>query len=196
MKTKYLFAIATLFGLSLVPALPSYSQPNNPCKLAPFATPSRETRQIRVENFGIAFNIPANYRTRSDIKEDFIFIRIYNPSSFSYSECLQKNNIQEPPDRYLSGSIYISQTEKSLSLSDISKSQALGYIVRNMYNSRIADQPALSYEFNYEREGTFFQRFLFFIPSTKYLVSITYDTASNDGRNLFDIIKSSFNFNQ
>ena len=93
MKTKHLLTIAALLGLNLVPALPSHAQRSNPCKSAPLATPSRETRQIRVEKYGIAFNIPANYRTSSEIKEDYMNIKVYNPSAFDYAKCLRNNNI-------------------------------------------------------------------------------------------------------
>ena len=118
MKTKHLLTIAALLGLSLVPALPSHSQPNNPCKLAPLAPPSKETRQIRVEKYGIAFNIPENYRTRSNITDNNMRIDVYSASGFDYYECLVRNKVPTHEDPVIAR-ISIDKVNTSTSLTEL-----------------------------------------------------------------------------
>jgi len=197
MKTKHLLTIAALLGLSLVPALPSHSQPSNPCKSAPLATPSRETRQIRVEKYGIAFNIPANYRTSSEIKGNYMNIKVYNPSAFDYSECLRNNNIVGEDD-YFSTRISISKRQASISLIDIATSQGFsGRHISNISKLTIANQPAIS--FNYGADLGRYQEevnFLFLLPSNNYsaLISIPSVLSAYGGNALAETIKSSFTF--
>ena len=178
MKTKLLFTIAALLGLSLVPALPSHAQRSNPCKEAPDVKPSRETRQIRVEKYGIAFNIPENYRTRSDIKENNMRINVYNPTSLALLECLITNKIPGPDD-FWSSTIYIRQRQASMSLNDMPETFISSTkIISNRSNLTIANQPAISFDsgvnsarIGYYREAL---HFLFLLPSKEYSVLISY----------------------
>jgi hypothetical protein len=211
MKTKHLFTIAALLGLSVVPALPSHAQRSNPCKSDPDVKPSRETRQIRVEKYGIAFNIPANYRTRSDIKENYMRINVYNPTSLALLECLITNKIPGPDDLW-SSSIYISQRQASISLNDISETFiSSSKIISNRSNLTIANQPAISFDSGYNSERIGYYRealhFLFLLPSKEYSVIISYSfpnqLASQELLKEFldtqtfvgNMIKSSFTFN-
>jgi hypothetical protein len=207
MKTKHLVTIATLFGLSLVPALPSHSQSSNPCKLAPHVTPSRETRQIRVEKYGIGFNIPENYRTRSNIKGNYMNILIYNPSSFDYTECLRNNNIGGD-DYYFSSEIIISPTQASISLIDIAGEIYRNRQISNLSKLTIANQPSITFNYGYNASGVYYLEnlnSLLLLPSKKYSVLISIPLVfdpkviplvfrAKDGNALGETIKSSFTF--
>jgi hypothetical protein len=191
-----LLSITFLLGLSLIPTLPSYSQPSNPCKLALIATPSNETRQIRVEKFGIAFNIPDNYRTRSEIRGNSIEIRIHDPSEFNYVECLRKNKIPGPDD-YFSTRIIIRQRQASMSLTDIARINLMGNPNRklrlsNISKSTIDNQTAIT--FNSENDTPDIVNFIFLLPSKKYSVLISSDLVTLDRKALSEMIKSSFTF--
>ena len=206
MKTKLLFTIAALLGLSLVPALPSHAQRSNPCKEAPDVKPSRETRQIRVEKYGIAFNIPENYRTRSDIKENNMRINVYNPTSLALLECLITNKIPGPDD-FWSSTIYIRQRQASMSLNDMPETFISSTkIISNRSNLTIANQPAISFDSGYNAERFGYYRealhFLFLLPSKEYSVLISYRFPNQSVSKEFldtqaavgNIIKSSFTF--
>ena len=195
MKTKCLLTIAALLGLSLIPALPSHAQRSNPCKDNPAAKPSRETRQIRVEKYGIAFNIPENYRTRSHIKENYMSIFVYNPSAFSLLECLITNKIPGSDD-FWSSTILISQRQASINLIDIAGEILSGRPISNISNLTIAMQPAIRYNTSDGYSSSERVEFLFLPPTQKYFVRISVPnvSAALDGNALAETIKSSFNF--
>ena len=202
MKTKYLFTIATLFGLSLVPALPSHSQPNNPCKLAPFAPPSRETRQIRVEKYGIAFNIPANYRTRSNITDNNMRINVYSPSGFDYYECLVRNKVSTDEHPVIA-LVSIDKVNTSTSLTELIDSSynrvRVGRVAKIIRNLTFANQPAVILQY---RDALYEEwiGLIFLSSSKKYLVDISYGIGSlsketqNSAEKVAETIKSSFTF--
>lgn len=195
MKTKHILTIAALLGLSLVPALPSHAQRSNPCKLAPRVAPSRETRQIQVEKYGIAFNIPENYRTRSDIKESYMRINVYSPSAFGLLECLITNKIPGSDD-FWSSAIIISQRQVSLNLIDIAGEILSGRPISNVSNLTIAMQPAIRYNTSDGYSSSERAEFLFLLPTKKYfvLISVPSVLAAVDGNALAEAIKSSFTF--
>jgi hypothetical protein len=188
MKTKYLFTIAALLGFSLVPALPSHAQRSNPCELAPFATPSRETRQIRVEKYGIAFNIPENYRTSSDITDVKMDISIYNPSAFEFNECMRINKI--PSDEIFAPSAIFSidSLRSGKSLIDIANERLSRY-AKTFREITFKNEPAISFE--YRNVADLYDAVLFFLPNRKYSVAIS---INRENKALGEAIKSSFTF--
>ncbi len=201
MKTKHLLTISTLLGLSLVPALPSHSQFNNPCKLDPFAPPSRETRQIRVEKYGIAFNIPENYRTRSYISDIKMDVGLYDPSRFDYYECVIRNRVPTEGDPALAR-ISIDKVNTSTRLTELIDSyynQVRGRrVTKIIRNLTFANQPAviLQYRDGYEE----WIGLIFLSSSKKYLVDISYGIGflsketQNSAEKVAETIKSSFTF--
>ena len=202
MKTKHLLTIAAILGLSLVPALPSHSQPNNPCKLAPFSPPSKETRQIRVEKYGIAFNIPENYRTRSNISDIKIGIRLYDPSGFDYYECLVRNKVSTDEDPVIA-IVSVDKVNTSTSLTELIDSSynrvRVGRVAKIIRNLTFANQPAVILQY---RDGLYREwiGLIFLSSSKKYLVDISYGMGflsketQNSAEKVAETIKSSFTF--
>jgi hypothetical protein len=202
MKTKHLITIATLLGLSLVPALPSHSQPNNPCKLAPFAPASRETRQIRVEKYGIAFNIPENYRTRSNITDNNMRINVYSPSGFDYYECLVRNKVSTDEDPVVA-IVSIDKVNTSTTLTELIDSSynrvRVGRVAKIIRNLTFVNQPAVILQY---RDGLYREwiGLIFLSSSKKYLVDISYGMGflsketQNSAEKVAETIKSSFIF--
>lgn len=188
MKTKHLLTIATLLGLNLVPALPSHAQRSNPCKSAPLATPSRETRQIRVEKYGIAFNIPENYRTSSDITDVKMDISIYNPSAFEFNECMRINKI--PSDEIFAPSAIFSidSLRSGKSLIDIANKRLSRY-ANTFREITFKNEPAISFE--YRNVADLYNAVLFFLPNRKFSVAIS---INRENKALGEAIKSSFTF--
>jgi hypothetical protein len=202
MKTKHLITIATLLGLSLVPALPSHSQPNNPCKLAPFVPPSKETRLIRVEKYGIAFNIPANYRTRSNITDNNMRINVYSPSGFDYYECLVRNKVSTDEHPVIA-IVSIDKVNTSTSLTELIDSSynrvRVGRVAKIIRNLTFANQPAVILQY---RDALYEEwiGLIFLSSSKKYLVDISYGMGflsketQNSAEKVAETIKSSFIF--
>jgi hypothetical protein len=60
--------------------------------------PATETREIRLDDYGLAFKIPANYRA---LKNNATTISIYNPSLYKYIQCLRQAS-----DFHWDGSFY------------------------------------------------------------------------------------------
>jgi hypothetical protein len=183
MKTKHLLTIAALLGLSLVPALPSHAQ-RSICKSAPLATPSRETRQIRVEKYGIAFNIPTNYRTRSVITDNKMYISIENPSDFDFNGCLISNKVSTEPNPP-SGSLSI-DSHSGGSLIEIANQ---GRYRKNFRKIIFNNQTAIGFE-SYSL-GSYYDDVLFFLPNQKFSVTIS---INREDKSVGDTIKSSFTF--
>jgi hypothetical protein len=202
MKTKHLLTIATLLGLSLVPALPSHAQRSNPCKLAPLAPPSKETRQIRVEKYGIAFNIPENYRTRSNITDNNMRINVYSPSGFDYYECLVRNKVSTDEHPVIA-LVSIDKVNTSTSLTELIDSSynrvRVGRVAKIIRNLTFANQPAVILQY---RDALYEEwiGLIFLSSSKKYLVDISYGIGSlsketqNSAEKVAETIKSSFTF--
>ena len=188
MKTKLLFTIAALLGLSLVPALPSDAQRSNPCIAAPAVKPSRETRQIRVEKYGIAFNIPENYRTRSNIAENNMSIAVYSPSAFEFNECMRINKI--PSDNiYAPSAIFsIDSLRSGKNLIDIANERLSRY-ANTFREITFKNEPAISFE--YRNLADLYDAVLFFLPNRKSSVAIS---INRENKTLGEAIKSSFTF--
>ncbi|MBD2152540.1 hypothetical protein H6F44_20810 [Pseudanabaena sp. FACHB-1277] len=188
MKTKHILTITALFGLSLVPALPSHAQRSNPCKSAPLATPSRETRQIRVEKYGIAFNIPENYRTSSYITDVKMDISIYNPSAFEFNECMRINKI--PSDEIFAPSAIFSidSLRSGKSLIDIANERLSRY-ANTFRKITFKNEPTISFE--YRNVADLYDAVLFFLPNRKSSVAIS---INRENKALGEAIKSSFTF--
>jgi hypothetical protein len=188
MKTKHLLTIAALLGLNLVPALPSHAQRSNPCIAAPAVKPSRETRQIRVEKYGIAFNIPENYRTRSNITESNMSIAVYSPSDFEFNECMRINKI--PSDNiYAPSAIFsIDSLPSGKSLIDIANERLSRY-VNTFRRITFKNEPAIGFE--NRNVADLYDAVLFLLPNRKFSVTIS---INREDKALGEIIKSSFTF--
>ncbi|MEZ2318393.1 MAG: hypothetical protein ACBR15_05195 [Microcoleus sp.] len=78
---------------SLVAQLPSelkMTQAQNRCERGPSVAPSQETRKIREEKFGFAFDIPTNYQTEKR-QDNTLMILLHNPADIKLLECGKKN---------------------------------------------------------------------------------------------------------
>ncbi len=186
MKINYLLPIYALIGFNFIAALPSHSQPRNQCKAALTATTSNITRKIRVEKYGIAFDIPENYRTRSNITESSIVIDVFNPEAYEYDECLKRT--KEPTEGALPSAfvkIYSASSKKSLI--DIAKADRF---VSNFRKTTFKNKPAIGFESSLLGDY-FYDNVLFFISGRKFFVTIS---VLMEDKALGDIVKSSFTF--
>jgi hypothetical protein len=189
MRTKYLLTITSLLGLSLISILPSYSYPSNQCKSAPLVAPSNETRQIRVERYGIAFSIPENYRTSSYITDSVMVISIYNPSTFEYNECLKNNKVPTETSEE-SALLEIFPVSSGNSLIDIARQSRNR---RNFRYTTFKNEPAIGIE-GISSFGYSYDAVLFFLPNQKFSVTISNHNDNRDNKALGENIKSSFTF--
>jgi hypothetical protein len=195
MKIKQLLSIAALLGVSLIPALPSHSQFRNPCQIAPDVKPSSETREIRVEKYGIAFNIPDNYRTTSYITDSKMYISIDNPSVFDFNGCLTRNKV--PTDEIVPSSAEISIDSRSRgSLTEIAKQGIAkqGRYRKNFRKITFKNEPAIGFESRLSEDlydSVLYDSVLFFLPSRKSSVDISINRID---KALGETIKSSFTF--
>jgi hypothetical protein len=106
--------------------------------------PATETREIRLDDYGLAFKIPANYRA---LKNNATTISIYNPSLYKYIQCLrQASDFHWDGSFYESAEIYIANNEWTpCSISEIRNLQNQFSVYTFLYSMKIAGENAILY---------------------------------------------------
>jgi Bacterial SH3 domain len=139
-----LLAIATLLPVFAITPVAAKSSCDDATQQIP---PSSKLREIKLDQYGVVFNIPANYRTTSTQNRGQ-HIEISSPAEFEYLECVRRNSI--PTDVYSTAEVSIIPTGgKYQTVLEFAKSGLISDnfdFARLIKKTKIAGQPALIYE--------------------------------------------------
>lgn len=155
-------------------------------------TPSSETREIKLDNTGIAFNIPANYRVASRKVQRGLSIDVYSPSEYEFLECIKRNNIRTEIDSTATVQI-IPTGERYQTPEEFAASGWVYNLDRVVSRTTIAGQPAIFY--GTRRPG--FTTVLVLSPDKRYAVTFTEVNDNNEpnAKRTFNQVLASFKFN-
>lgn len=154
--------------------------------------PSSESREIKLGNTGIAFNIPANYRVASRKVQRGLSIDIYSPSEYEFLECVKRNNIRTEIDSTATVQI-IPIGGRYQTPEEFAASGWVYNLDRVVSRTTIAGQPAIVY--GTRRRG--FTTVLVLSPDKKYAVTFTEVNDNNEpiAKRTFNQVLASFRFN-
>jgi hypothetical protein len=147
----------------------------------PTEYPAKESREIRIERHNISFEIPNNYRTRSEFSNDSSYIGVHEPSEFNYWECLKRKQVpvEGEPTPLI---VEIERTKGEKSLVEIINRRYKshnGYRENSMeqiskFRADIGIQKALKFQYISHYHSQNYQSLLFFLPGNKNFVIISH----------------------
>lgn len=88
--------IFSLMSLALILAIPAQAQRSQPCSNENREQPSQRRREITNEEYGLRFEIPANYRTelqRETGSRQRLSILVRNPADVEFLDCATRNRM-------------------------------------------------------------------------------------------------------
>ncbi|BAY61391.1 hypothetical protein NIES22_14560 [Calothrix brevissima NIES-22] len=186
-----LLAIATFLPVFTITPIVAKSSCDDTTQQIP---PSSKLREIKLNNYGVVFKIPANYRTTINRQKKGDYIDIFSPAEYQYVECLTRNSIGGDVDS-TAGITIIPTDGKYQNVSEFVNSGLTDNFnfYRLLKKTKIAGQPALIYEFTH-RKGLITAIFL----SPDKQLGIAIDTLNDDNNpvisRIFDGILTSFKF--
>ena len=191
---KYSIPTTLLLSLSLFAIGDNLSpvHAQSQCGTIQNVAPSSESREIKLGNTGIAFNIPANYRVASRKVQRGLSIDIYGPSEYEFLECIKRNNIRTEIDSTATVQI-IPTGERYQTPEEFAASGWVYNLDRVISRTTIAGQPAIFY--GTRRRG--FTTVLVLSPDKRYAVTFTEVNDNNEpiAKRTFNQVLASFKFN-
>lgn len=202
MKFQHLLLGNLVFCLIIfVPLFPALTQSSRPqlCPDITQATPSIDDREIRYQELGFQFNIPANYEIENLEREDQTLIFLRNPADAKLLECCIQNREIGCGHRVSDVIVSVEPIPSNIqTVADIPQQRSTNSNeVINIINTRIGNQEAVIYTVQYQYPERYIHASVF-TPDGQYLVTISagdYGEAIDPiDENVFNRVVNSFIF--
>ncbi len=91
MKKRSLISLMVCLTFWGIEVSPTPAQNRQFCKRGALVNPARESKKIRNPDFGLVFDIPANYSSETSRSDNITYILLYNPNEQELNACCKKN---------------------------------------------------------------------------------------------------------
>lgn len=191
---KYFIPATLLLTLSIFAVEERFSPvyARSQCGEVQNIAPSSKSREIKVSNTSIVFNIPTNYRAVGRKFQRGLSIDIYSPSEYEFLECVKRNNIRTEVDSTATIQI-IPIDGRYQTLEEFAASGWVYNLDRIVSRTTIAGQSAVFY--GTRRPG--FTTVLVLSPDKRYAVTFIELNENNNSniRLTFNQLLTSLKFN-